>query len=54
MSRARGTAVMLAILACGLVIAALVLRPARAQPDLRGGMAAPGGNSPLRICPRCE
>ena len=45
MSRARGTAVMLAILACGLVIAALVLRPARAQPDLRGGTAAPGGTA---------
>jgi D-alanyl-D-alanine carboxypeptidase (penicillin-binding protein 5/6) len=36
---------MLAILACGLVIAALVLRPARAQPGLRGGTAALGGTA---------
>lgn len=45
MSRARGIAVMLAVLACGLVIAAAVLRPARAVPALRSGPAAPDGQA---------
>ncbi len=43
MSRARGIAVMLAVLACGLVIAAMVLRPAWAVPALRSGPATPNG-----------
>jgi D-alanyl-D-alanine carboxypeptidase (penicillin-binding protein 5/6) len=45
MPRARGVAVVLAVLCCGLLIVAVALRPARAPQGTEAGQGAPGGQA---------